>query len=127
MYEHQKPSTLKIKLDTVLSKCYTEASCHRGEAAMSELPKSNGLSQLLISIAGKLENGANGLSKELLLQTAAKMDALEAVASVASTMIASVPKKSKSKKLNRSLVHRDDVIALSAALREAGYPTKNYV
>jgi len=94
---------------------------------MSELPKSNGLSQLLISIAGKLENGANGLSKELLLQTAAKMDALEVVASVASTMIASVPKKSKSKKLNRSLVHRDDVIALSAALREAGYPTKNYV
>ena len=44
---------------------------------MTELPKSNGLSQLLMSIADKLENGANGLNKELLMQTAAKMDALE--------------------------------------------------
>lgn len=94
---------------------------------MSELPKSNGLSQLLMSIADKLENGANGLNKELLMQTAAKMDALESVAAIASSMIASVPRRSKGKKLKRSLVHRDEVLALSAALREAGYPTKNYV
>lgn len=94
---------------------------------MSELPKSNGLSQLLISIADRLEGNALGLNKELLIQTAAKMDALEAVASAASTMIASVPRRSKGKTLKRSLVHRDEVIALSAALREAGYPTKNYV
>lgn len=94
---------------------------------MNELPKSNGLSQLLISIADKLENGANGLNKELLIQTAAKMDALETVAAIASSLIGSVPRRSKGKKLKRSLVHRDEVIALSAALREAGYPTKNYV
>ena len=93
----------------------------------TELPNSTGLSQLLVSIATKLENGANGLNKELLIQTAAKMDALEAVASIASSMIASVPRRSKGKKLKRSLVHRDEVIALSTALREAGYPTKNYV
>ena len=94
---------------------------------MNELPKSNGLSQLLLSIADRLESNALGLNKELLIQTAAKMDALETVASVASTMIASVPRRSKGKKLKRSLVHRDEVIALSVALREAGYPTKNYV
>jgi hypothetical protein len=129
MYEHQKPSTLKIKLDTVLSKCYTEASCHRGEAAMmDDQVKVAGLSKLLLTVAERLENGIDGLlNKELLISSAAKIEALEAVASIASSMIASVPRKAKGKTLKRSLVHRDEVIALSTALREAGYPTKNYV
>lgn len=94
---------------------------------MNELPKVDGLSKLLLAVADRVQGEAAGLSKELLINSAAKIDALEAVASIASSMIGSVPRKSKGKALKRSLVHRDEVIALSAALREAGYPTKNYV
>jgi hypothetical protein len=95
---------------------------------MDDQVKVMGLSKLLLTVAERLENGIEGLlNKELLISSAAKIDALEAVASIASSMIASVPKKSKGKKLKQSLVHRDEVIALSVALREAGYPTKDYV
>lgn len=93
---------------------------------MNELPKSNGLSQLLLSIADKLENGANGLNKELLIQTAAKMDALEHVASVAGDMIKRVPARNKGKKSIEALVLRSHVIELSNALREAGLFAKQY-
>lgn len=94
---------------------------------MNELPRVDGLSKLLLAVADRIQGDAAGLNKELLINSAAKIDALEAVASVASTMIASVPRKAKGKTLKRSLVHRDEVIALSVALRGAGYPTKNYV
>lgn len=94
---------------------------------MNEFPNATGLSKLLISVADRLENGANGLSKDLLLSTAAKMDALEMVAEVACRMINRIPRRSKGKKSRSSLVTREEVIALSAALREAGYTTKTYV
>lgn len=95
---------------------------------MNEFPNSNGLSQLLISIADRLEGNAIGLNKELLIQTAAKMDALERVAEIANGMIKGIPRTTKDKKKSmKALVTRDHVIELSAALREAGFDTKNYV
>lgn len=94
---------------------------------MQEFPRVEGLSKFLLSIADKLENGANGLNKDLLIQTAAKMDALEKVADLSENMIKRIPRRNKGKKSRESLVLRDDVIALGQALRETGRTTKDYV
>lgn len=51
-----------------------------------------GLPQLLRAVAGRIESDINGLNKELLMQSAEKLDELEMVADIAIRIINAVPK-----------------------------------
>lgn len=79
----------------------------------------DGAVDLLQSIAGRLQNHADGLSKEFLLEVADKLKALEKAARVAGTLCESVPRRGKG--AFSSIVRRDLVWDLVQALNDAGH------
>ena len=81
-----------------------------------------GLPRLLRSSAEMLHGDVNGLNKELLYQSAAKLDELEEVARVASEILERIPRKGKGS--FESKVPRPKLIELANALRAAGKGVK---
>jgi hypothetical protein len=93
-----------------------------------QMTQVEGLPRLLRSVAERIESDIDGLNparreariryKELLVQSAAKLDQLEAIAAAASKIVESVPRAgdgSLSSKVKRELL-----VALSIALLDAG-------
>jgi hypothetical protein len=85
-----------------------------------------GLDKLLLAVADKLEGDVDGLNKELLIQSAYRIQRLEEVAWAVGEMIVSVPRKSKDKSM-RSMVMREDLKEVATRLRTAGYEVKAFV
>jgi hypothetical protein len=79
----------------------------------------SGMVELLRSIASKLENGAEGLRKDFLLEVADKLERLEIAARVAGTLVSNVPRSGDG--ALRSLVPRLQVVELVSALNAAGH------
>lgn len=78
----------------------------------------NDLQVLLRSIAGKMENGAGELTKDMLEEVADKLQALEEVAKVAGNVADSVPVKGDGSLSSK--VGRDKIVDLIHALNKAG-------
>jgi hypothetical protein len=78
----------------------------------------NKLAELLSSVAGRMENGAGELTKDMLLEVVDKLKVLENVATAAAYLVKPIPRNGKGSiesKVNRAVVN--DLIA---ALNNAG-------
>lgn len=83
---------------------------------MNQQVRIQGLPRLLRSIASRLEGNVDGLNKELLTQSAKRIDELENVAIRAATLIRST---GHSKTRGRMVVYEDQWLSLKAALESA--------
>ena len=83
----------------------------------------HGLPKLLLAVADRMEGNIDGLNKELLLQSAAQIDALELVANVATRIIDGVP-HAKSKGRIAAKVDYRLLVELMRALEAAGKHVK---
>jgi len=77
-----------------------------------------GLPQLLRAVAGRMEGNVDGLNKELLKQSADKLDALEMIAEAASEIVHYVPRGGDG--VTASKVSRMLLMKLADRLRFAG-------
>jgi hypothetical protein len=75
-----------------------------------------GLPKLLLAVASRLENSADGLTKELLEQAAQRIERLEKIATIATHVVSLVPYHRDHS--HSSKVPRDTLIRLCDALNE---------
>ena len=130
----------KIVLDNVIAKCYNKSlgrqrsaelfESYRSQSAEREsynrrckMEEVHGLPKLLLAVADRMEGNIDGLNKELLLQSAAQIDALELVANVATRIVDGVP-HAKSKGRIAAKVDYRLLVELMRALEAAGKHVK---
>ena len=80
----------------------------------------DGISGLLRAVAGRMEGNVDGLNKELLLQSAEKLDKLETIADIAEMIIDRVPHAKSGRIRKAVLVECSTLFDLGQALEAAG-------
>jgi hypothetical protein len=85
---------------------------------MDEMTQVQGLPLLLEAVAQRMEGSVDGLSKELLMQSAKTIRDLEVVADIATTIVKTAPRRSKG--AEKAMIPRSFLAGLSSALLAAG-------